>query len=109
MYQETKRINYIVLISLLCFNFIFITGVAIGIVALIASLWIVIASFIASPLALLSLIALDLQSFVWWEFIGSIVLFAIGIFLYPIAKKMTTLTAKAAILYIKMNQQAIYY
>ncbi|MGX4645703.1 XRE family transcriptional regulator [Holzapfeliella sp. JNUCC 80] len=106
--DEKKHINIIGVIGVILFNLILGLALSITVLALLLSLWIITASFIAAPAIFGILIIMHLQVFTWWQFLLSLFLIVVGIILYPISKKLSVALFDFFKKYIKYNQKVVH-
>lgn len=102
------RINWLVLIGLVFFNITFILGFAIALYAIIASVWIVLAAFIASPFLLFLVNITNLQNFAFYQTIFSFFLFGGALYLVPVCLKLTRKTIELTMNYLNYNKDLVY-
>ena len=103
------KVNWLAFISLVFFNLVFVLGLAIGLYAVLASLWIVIGSFIISPLLLFVVNILRIQEFSMFQSVSSVLLFIAGVVLIPVCQRITRFIIKLSVNYIEYNKNAIIY
>lgn len=106
---ERKKINYFALFGVIFFNIILFSGIAIAAISLLFSLWIIVISFVISPFILTVLNITGLQDFSLFQSAASVLLLVVGVFLYPISKKITIYSIDFFTKYVKFNQKTIYY
>ena len=107
-FRKMKKINWLALFGAIIFNLCLFSSVLITAAGLLLSIWTISISFIFSPIILLIVNLLGLQSFSLIQTSLSIVFFIIGIFLYPFAKKVGYYLIDFLIKYLRFNQRAIY-
>lgn len=106
--MEEKKINYFGLFGVITFNVVVFSSVLITIIALLLSLWVILFSFVVSPILLVIVNLFGLQDFSTFQTIASVLLLIVGIFVYPFAKKITLYTFVGLIRYLAFNKKFIY-
>lgn len=84
-------------------NIIFILGPFIAIVATFASLWVTASIFVLTPILVLINAAIQLNSFIWFEFFVALTISGVGILLLIGLYYITALLKKWSIQYLKLN------
>lgn len=102
------KINWLVLIGLIFFNITFILGFAIALYAIIASIWITLGAFIASPFLLFLVNITNLQNFAMFQTVMSFFLFGGALYLVPVCLKLTRKTIELSIDYLNFNKSLVY-
>ena len=97
--------NWYVITALVFFNLVFVLGVAISVYTMLASLWIIMGSFLASPFILAAVNFLGIQSFSLINTLASFLLFVIGVVLIPICQRATKFLLKISTDYINYNKK----
>lgn len=87
--NQMKKINYFALFGSIMFNVFLFSGIALTLVVLLLSLWLIIAAFIASPFMLVYVNLAGIQPFTWYNTIFAAVAFLIGLLLVRYAHKLT--------------------
>lgn len=105
--KVVKRVNYMSLIGVVTFNVLIGLGVWLVVLGMLLSLWLIVGSFILTPLLFLGLIVTGLQAFTTKTLIACLVLCAIGLFLYPVAKKLTRIVINFGKKYLTYNQKSV--
>lgn len=101
------KINYLALFGVITFNLVIFLGIAITVIALLFSLWIIVLSFVASPMLLAIVNLSGIQSFDVLQTIMSFVLLLIGVLLYPFTLKASRSLYAFFVTYIQYNKKAI--
>lgn len=107
--KKIKKINIFALIGMIFFNICLSLAVFITALSLLGALWTITLTFITSPLMALSVPFVFKEPFQWQQLLMSLVLCAIGVILYPLAKKASHYLFKFFLNYVKFNMKAIYY
>lgn len=103
-----KKINPLALTGVIFFNLVVFLGLAATAVALLFSLWVIIASFITSPVILFVAYHTGLTSFSLWQILASGLLFVLGYKLIIPARQVTDFCHKFWITYLSFNKSLIY-
>ena len=101
------KINYMALFGSLTFNIFLFSGIAITLIALILSLWLIVGAFILSPFVLVYLNLSGIQTFNWLNTILAIVLFPMGLILIGYSKRLTLSLINFFKKYYKFNMKTI--
>lgn len=104
-----KKINYLALFGVICLNALLFLGVAVTIVALLFSLWVIVVTFILSPILLIIANYTKVQDFSYLQTSASVLLFIVGVSLLPFTRKITYQTKLLFLKYFNWNKQAIYH
>ena len=105
---EMKRINYMALFGSLVFNAFLFSGIAITLIILILSLWLIVGAFLISPFVLFYINLKGIQEFNWLNTILAVLLFPIGIILINYSKQLTLNLINFFKRYFKFNMKSIY-
>lgn len=105
--MKTDQINYMALFGSLVFNLFFFSGIAFTIIALVLSLWFIVATFILSPFLLMYVNLSGNQPFDWFNTIAVILLFPTGLILVRYSKKLTLHLINFFKKYYKFNMKTI--
>lgn len=105
---EMKRINYMALLASLVFNTFLFSGIAITLIALNLSLWLMVGAFLSSPFVLVYINLKGIQEFNWMNTILAVILFPIGIVLISYSKQLTLNLINFFKRYFKFNMKSIY-
>ncbi len=103
-----ERINYFALFGVIIFNLVLFSGFAITLVSLLFSLWIIVVSFVLSPILLLIVNQIGLQEYDIMQTILSCVVLIIGVGLAPLAMKATRYLVTFFIKYYDYNKKVIF-
>lgn len=102
------RINGLALVGLLFLDVV-LFGFAVGLVAIIFSVWVVVATFIASPLLVVLADVMHLQAFALWRLILAALLAAVGFTaVRPFATFITRKVKEIFVGYWVFHQQTMY-
>ncbi|WP_125606944.1 helix-turn-helix domain-containing protein [Lapidilactobacillus bayanensis] len=105
--KAVKHINYLSLIGAITFNVIIGLSVWIAILGMLLALWAIAVLFILAPLIYLGGVGVGLQAFATSILILSLVLCAVGVFLFPAAKKVTKMVLNFGKKYLAYNQKSV--
>jgi len=100
--------NWLAIFALIFFNLVFVLGVALSIYAIVASMWIIVGSFIISPIILFVANTLHIQDFSMFQSIASAILCLLGIAIIPVCQKINRLVIVISVNYIEYNKRIIY-
>ncbi|AEB28829.1 hypothetical protein CAR_c00780 [Carnobacterium sp. 17-4] len=103
-----KKFNWFALAGVLLFNLLLFSVVALTIILLVFSLWLITGTFIVSPLLLLGANVTGIQNFSIFQSFASIFLCLAGLVLYPLAKKTTQTLVDSLTKYVKYNKKMVY-
>ncbi|WP_407371885.1 helix-turn-helix domain-containing protein [Carnobacterium sp.] len=103
-----KKFNWFALAGVLLFNLLLFSVVALTIILLVFSLWLVTGTFILSPMILLGANIIGVQSFSLFQSFISILLCLAGLVLYPLTKKTTRTLVDSFTKYVKYNKKMVY-
>lgn len=106
--DQMKHINYIALVGVVFFNLILGTSIWITILGLLLALWVITIALVMAPLIFVGVLVTGIQAFSALQLLACLILFVIGLFLYPAAKKISMLVVDFGKQYIKYNQKALY-
>lgn len=102
------KMNWLNLAGLLFLDII-LAGFAIGLVALVASAWVVFGSFLISPALVVLVDALGLQDFTIYRMILSCILACLSLlFIYPFCKLVTLRMKEIFSAYWNFHQKNIF-
>lgn len=103
-----KKLNYFALFGAIAFNVVLFSGVFITAIVLLFSLWLIVGLFILSPALMLVVNITGIQAFSLFQSFVSIILCAVGVILYPLAKKATHELIIFFSKYTAFNKKMIY-
>jgi len=106
--KSMNRVTWFALFGVVAFNVVLFSGVAVTVVALLFALWVITGAFIISPLLLAGVYITGIQVITTFQTVSCVVLFIIGLGLYPIAKKATSVLMSFFVKYFWYNLKTIY-
>lgn len=105
---EMKRINYMALFGSLCFNIFLFSGIAITLIMLMLSVWMIVGTFLICPFMLAYVNLTGAQEFGWLNTILAVILFPVGVVLINYSKQLTLNLINFFKRYFKFNMKSIY-
>lgn len=105
---EIKKVNIMALIGSILFNVFLFSGIAITLILLLVSLWVLVAFMTLSPVVLIWAILSGVQAFDWFDAILSAILLPGGIKLSNCAKKWTLSLIGFFRKYYRFNMKTIF-
>ena len=106
--KSMNKVNWFALFGVIAFNVLLLSSGGIIVVALLGALWGITGAFILSPVFLLIGLLSGTQVYPLVATGVCAVIFIIGLFLFPLAKKATQYLVNFSIGYVKYNFRTIY-